>query len=247
MNKKSIIILLTAAVILSLALMAGCRSKQRMGMIRDEQTGLLYGSMTSGSFVIDPSQFDSPTLKVTIRNTSGDPAVDLKALRSSLEASYRDRGYKIVRDSKYSVHLDINLRYSGQISKDVADEVGLIGLGGGAYAGARVGKSADAVVAGAASGAAIGTIMGQYMTQDTYIMLADTVLALVDKYAKKRSMVIEFGDTQIKRDDEDTGFTSYRVRERTQVAVYAGGDNTPQSEIVHGVTLRFKRILRDII
>lgn len=247
MNKKKLIILACIVAILGLSLMAGCRSKQRMGMVRDEQTGLLYGSMTSGSFVIDPSQFDSPTLKVTIRNTSGDPAVNLKALRSTLEASYRDRGYKIVRNGKYSVHLDINLRYSGQISKDVADEVGLIGLGGGAYAGARIGKSADAVVAGGASGAAIGTIMGQYMTQDTYILLADTVLALVDKNAKKRTMIIEFGDTQIEREGEDTGFTSYRVREKTQVAVYAGGDNTPQSEIVRGVTLRFKRILRDII
>ncbi len=236
-----------AVVVLAVMFMAGCQSKQRMGMVRDQRTGLLYGSITSSSFVIDPSQFDSPRLKLTIRNTSGDPAVNLKALRKSLEAAYRSKGYKIVAKGKYCVHLDINLRYSGQMSTDIADDVSLWGAGGGAYLGARMGQSTDSMVMGAASGAAVGAIVGQYATQDTYVMIADVVLSLVDKYARKRSYVIEFGDTRFKRADEDTGFTSYRASERTQVAVYAGGDSTGQSKIVRGVTLRFKRILEDII
>ncbi len=231
----------------ALVLMTGCRTKQRMGMVRDQNTGLLYGSMTSSNFVIDPSQFDTPVLKLTIRNTSGDPAINLKALRNSLEAAYRDKGYKIVKTGKYSMHLDINLRYSGQISQNMVDEISLWGGAGGAYAGASIGQTIDSVVLGSASGAAIGTIIGQYTTQDTYIMKADVVLGIVDKYAKKRRYVVQFEDTQIKWDDEDDGFTSYRSRERIQAAVYAGGNNTPQSKIVRGVTLRFKGILQDII
>lgn len=234
-------------MIMALLFMTGCRSKQRMGMVRDQKTGLLYGSMTSGNFMVDPSQFDTPVIKLTIRNTSGDPAINLKALRKAIESAYIDKGYKVVKTGKYSTHLDINLRYSGQISKNMVDEVSLWGAAGGAYMGANLGRNLDSLVLGSASGAAIGAIIGQYTTQDTYIMVADIILGVVDKYAKKRKAIIQFDDTQIKWEDEDDGFTSYRSRERLQLAVYAGGDNTPQNKIVRGVTLRFKRILQDII
>ncbi|WP_320007561.1 complement resistance protein TraT [Maridesulfovibrio sp.] len=245
--KKRIFILTTVVMLMALVLMTGCRSKQRMGMVREENTGLMYGSMTSSNFVVDASQFDSPVIKLTIRNTSGDPAINLKALRRTLERAYTEKGYKVVKTGKYSMHLDINLRYSGQISQDMVNELSLWGGAGGAYMGGSVGQTLDSLVLGSASGAAIGAIIGQYVTQDTYIMVADVVLGIVDKYAKKRKFIVQFDDTQIDWQDQDDGFTSYRSRERLQAAVYAGGDNTAQSKIVQGVTLRFKRILQDII
>lgn len=235
------------AAILAIALLSGCRTSQRMGMVRDQQTGLLYGSMMNGNILMDPSQFDKPTIKLTIRNTSGDPAVNLKGMRATLERAYKEKGYEITKRGKFSIHLDINLRYSGQVTQDVADEVSFMGGLGGAYLGGRMGQSVDSTVMGAASGAAIGAIAGQYATQDTYIMIADVGIGLVDKNAKKRKHIINFGDTQYKRDEDETGFTAYRVRETAQVAVYAGGDATSQSKIVRGVTLRFKRILQDVI
>ena len=245
--KKNVLPIIAVAILTALVLMTGCRSKQRMGMVREQSTGLLYGSMTSSNFVVDPSQFDTPKLKLTIRNTSGDPAIDIKALRRTLEAAYKDKGYKITKTGKYSIHLDINLRYSGQISEDRVNELSLWGGSGGAYMGASIGQTVDALVLGSASGAAVGAIAGQYATRDTYIMVADIVLGIVDKYAKKRKAIVQFDDTQIKWEDEDDGFSAYRTRESIQAAVYAGGDNTPQSQIVRGVTLRFKRILQDII
>ncbi|HAS89604.1 MAG TPA: hypothetical protein DCS48_09925 [Desulfovibrio sp.] len=245
--KKRILLITAVIILMALVLMTGCRSKQRMGMVREQSTGLLYGSVTSNNFVVDPSQFDPPKLKLTIRNTSGDPAVNLKALRRALETAYKNKGYKIAKTGKYSAHLDINLRYSGQISEDRVNEISLWGGTGGAYMGASIGQTLDALVLGSASGAAIGAIVGQYATRDTYIMVADVVLGIVDKYAKKRKSIVQFDDTQIKWEDEDDGFSAYRTRESIQAAVYAGGDNTPQSQIVRGVTLRFKRILQDII
>ncbi|WP_027721267.1 complement resistance protein TraT [Maridesulfovibrio zosterae] len=247
MYYKKIIQIIVFSILLSAMLLAGCRSTQRMGMVRDQKTGLLYGSMMNGNIFMDPSQFDNPVIKLTIRNTSGDPAINLKAMRSYLENAYREKGYEITRKNKFSIHLDVNLRYSGQITQDTVNEVGFIGGVGGAYAGARVGKSADATVIGAASGASIGAIAGQYATQDTYIMIAEVGLGLVDKTAKRKKYVINFGDTQIKRHDEETGFTAYRAREAVQIAVYAGGDSTQQSKIVKGVSQRFKRILEDVI
>ncbi len=247
MKKICMIKITLLVIILSLLCISGCRSKQRMGMVRDQKTGLLYGSLMHGNMLLDPSQFDNPTIKLTIRNTSGDPAVNLKALQSTLERAYREKGYKLTKRGKYSIHLDINLRYSGQISYDVAEEVSLISGMGGGYLGGRMGQNADSAVMGAASGATIGAIVGQYATQDTYIMIADVTIGLVDKHAKRRKYIIEFGDTQIIRDSEDTGYTAYRVREKAEVAVYAGGDVTSQSKIVRGVTTRFKRILQDVI
>ncbi|NDV25339.1 complement resistance protein TraT [Desulfovibrio sp. JC010] len=247
MNKKQILIITTVAILTALMLMSGCRSKQRMGMVREQKTGLLYGSMTNGNLMADPSQFDTPVLKLTIRNTSGDPAINLKALRKTFADAYEDKGYKVVKTGQYSLHLDINLRYSGQISQNMVDEISLWGGTGGAYMGASLGQNLDSLVLGSASGAALGAIIGQYMTQDTYIMVADVMLGIVDKYARKRKAIVQFGDTQIKWEDEEDGFTAYRSRDRIKVAVYAGGDNTPQSKIVRGVTLRFKRILQDII
>ncbi|CCO22399.1 complement resistance protein TraT [Maridesulfovibrio hydrothermalis] len=247
MNRNLILKTTVLTIVLAMTLLSGCQSKQRQGMVRDQKTGLLYGSTVSGNLLMDPSQFANPTIKLTIRNTSGDPAINMKAMRTTLENAYRDKGYKITRQGKYSVHLDINLYYSGQISYDVAEEVSLLGGAGGAYLGGRMGQSTDTAIIGAASGAAIGAIVGQYATQDTYTMLADVSIGLVDRNAGKRKYVIEFGDTQIVRDDEDTGYNAYRVRAGTRVAVYAGGDGISQSKIIRGVTLRFRRILQDII
>ncbi|WP_319762029.1 complement resistance protein TraT [Maridesulfovibrio sp.] len=247
MNKKIYMKMAVLVIVLGITMLAGCRTTQRMGMVRDQKTGLLYGSMMNGNMLLDPSQFENPTIKLTIRNTSGDPAVNLKALRSTLERAYRDKGYEVVKGKKYSIHLDINLRYSGQISEDMAEEVAMYGAVGGAYAGARTGKNLDSTVAGAVSGATVGAIVGQYATQDTYIMFADVTIGLVDKNASKKKYIVSFGDTQVKYHDEDTGYNPYRVRETARVAVYAGGDNTEQSRIVGGVTARFRRILQDVI
>lgn len=92
--KKNVLPIIAVAILTALVLMTGCRSKQRMGMVREQSTGLLYGSMTSSNFVVDPSQFDTPKLKLTIRNTSGDPAIDIKALRRTLKQLIRTRGIK---------------------------------------------------------------------------------------------------------------------------------------------------------
>ncbi|WP_291328350.1 complement resistance protein TraT [Desulfovibrio sp. UCD-KL4C] len=245
-NKKIIFTALVAIVGLTIIL-SGCQSRQRMGMIREKGTGLMYGSYMNGNLFMDPSQFSNPTIKLSIRNTSGDPAIDLKALRNDIEQAYRDKGYKITKGKNYGIHIDINMRYSGQISSNMAIEYGLMGAAAGGYVGSKSPSTVDGAILGTAGGATVGTILGSYSTEDTYIMVADVAIGLVDTLAKRKKYVINFGDTQIKKYDEDTGFTAYRASERSQVAVYAGGDNTPQSKIVNGVTLRFKRILEDAI
>ncbi len=245
-NRTRIFTVLVAIVGLTIIL-SGCQSRQRMGMIREKGTGLMYGSYMNGNLFMDPSQFSNPTIKLSIRNTSGDPAVDLKALRNDIEQAYRDKGYKVTKGNNYGIHIDINMRYSGQISSNMAIEYGLMGAAAGGYVGSKSPSTVDGAVLGTAGGATIGAILGSYSTEDTYIMVADVAIGLVDTLAKRKKYVINFGDTQIKKEDEDTGFTAYRASERSQVAVYAGGDNTSQSEIVNGVTVRFKRILEDAI
>ncbi len=245
-NRTKIFAAVIAIMALSM-LMSGCQSRQRMGMVREKGTGLMYGSYMDGNLFMDPSQFSNPTIKLSIRNTSGDPAVNLKTLRADLEKSYIDKGYEITKGKDYGIHIDVNMRYSGQMSTNMAIEYGLVGAATGGYAGSKAPRSTDGAVLGTAGGATVGAILGSYSTEDTYIMFADVAIGLVDTLAKRKKFTITFGDTQIKKDDENTGFTAYRAREKSKIAVYAGGDNVHQSEIVDGVTSRFKRILEDVI
>ncbi|MBI9110824.1 complement resistance protein TraT [Maridesulfovibrio ferrireducens] len=245
-NKTRIFSALLAIIALTMIL-SGCQSRQRMGMVREKGTGLMYGSYMNGNLFMDPSQFSNPTIKLSIRNTSGDPAVNLKALRNDIEKAYIEKGYKITKGKKYGIHIDINMRYSGQISTNMAIEYGLVGAAAGGYVGGKSPSSTDGAILGTAGGATVGAVLGSYSTEDTYIMVADIAIGLVDSLAKRKKYVINFGDTQIKKYNEETGFTAYRAREKSQVAVYAGGDNTHQSEIVSGVTSRFKKILEDAI
>lgn len=235
-------------VLLSLlaAALCGCAANSHLGMIKDADTGLMYGSNTSGNFVFDPVQFKNPVVKVKLRNTSGDPAIDMKSMRGKIEDSLKSKGYGISNGTDFGIKLDINLVYSGQFSRNRAIEYGLIGAGIGGYTGYREGGT-DGTVIGTVSGATAGAIFGSYSTQDTYLMVADVVLGIMGKPFPKKETMISFGDTHIEKRSEHAGFRHFTSVEKEQVAVYAGGSNVKQNEIINGVTARLERILKDIM
>lgn len=235
-----------AALAVMAALVCGCASRQRIGMVRDSETGLMYGSTVTGNFVCDPAQFKTPVVKVKLRNTSGDPAIDMKQFRGSIEDSLRSKGYGIGQGSDFGIQLDVNLVYSGQFSRSRAAEYGLLGAAAGGYTGYRQGGT-DGSVIGTAGGATAGAVLGSYSTEDTYLMVVDVVVGIMGKPYRKKETVISFGDTRIKKRRERAGFRGFTNTERLQLAVYAGGDNTEQSEIITGVTGRMRRILNDIL
>ncbi|MDD3310883.1 complement resistance protein TraT [Pseudodesulfovibrio sp.] len=244
---------LSLGILVFLVLLAGCTaSKSRMGMVQ-AQDGLMYGSAMSNQFIVDSSLFVNNKIKLRIRNTSGDPSFDLYGFQRQLEDAYRGLGYEPVTTNDFGILLDINVKYSGQVQEDMRDEFRFAGgaLGGvaGAYDPIREGEGRDAVAKGAAGlivGATLGYIIGSYVTDDTYIIAADVSLATVAPREENDGTTIVFGkDEKIKR--KKNNFRGFRQRETLTMAVYAGGRNVSQSEIVTGVRDRMVRILRDVI
>lgn len=236
-----------AAMLLTLVAFAACAPPQRDGMVIDPATGLQYGSAVERNLVVDASQFDDRRLRLRIRNISGDPAFDLTGFRGALESAYRAKGYAPVSGDAFGVLIDVNVVYSGQTREDLAAEYGFLAaaLGGlGGYASEADGATA----AGAIVGATLGAILGSYVTDDTYIVVAEVTVAVPDGRSGSTERTIQFGvDGQAEADTRKSGRRRFEEQIRSGIAVYAGGRNATQAEIAAGVRQRFGRILADVI
>ncbi|MCH7928896.1 MAG: hypothetical protein IIA01_00115 [Proteobacteria bacterium] len=227
---------------------AGCAPQQRLGMVVDPATGLQQGSIIERNIVIDASQFKNRKVKVNIRNTSGDSSFDLHQFRSRLEQAYASKGYMPVREGDFGILIDINVMYSGQVTRNHISEFGFLGAAGGGLAGAAIsGGRAIETTAGVISGITLGTILGSYVTEDTYIVVADVNIGLMDIERGERETTIVFSASKKEERRERSGFKPFRDRVSTGIAVYSGGRNLPQYRIADSVRQRFLRILGDVI
>lgn len=240
--------LLSAGIISSTLVVGACASQQRMGMVVDPKTGLQYGSIIEKNIVVDASQFENRKVKVRIRNTSGDPAFDLHTFIGQLKSSYGSKGYEITEDNDYGLLMDVNVTYSGQTSQNMASQFAFLGGATGGLIGAnRDSNQIIAAAAGTLAGATLGSIVGSYVTEDTYIVVANVSLGIVDPKQGKKKTTIVFSASKKKTEEENTGFRPFRQRVSTGIAVFAGGRNTPQSKITDEVRRRFTRIISDVI
>lgn len=229
-------------------LLAACAPQQHSGMVMDRSTGLQHGSVIEKNIVIDASQFRNKKVKLRIRNTSGDPVFDLHAFSSSIMNAYQAKGYEPTDADNFGMLVDVNVLYSGQTSRDLASQFGFLGGAGGGVAGAAL--ASDQLIgvgAGILAGATLGSIMGSYVTDDTYIVVAEVTLGLVDPERGGRETTIVFGSGQKRSEEEEPAFRRFRESTSTGISVYAGGRNTPQDRIADGVRQRFARIISDVI
>ncbi len=237
----------SATLVVAVALLFGCASKQRMGMVVDEGTGLQFGSVVEKNIVIDSSQLGDPSFKLRIRNTSGDSVFDLGSFKSKLEEAFLSNGYvRPGRDKDATMLVDINVRYSGQLSKNMTVEYAFLGSAAGGIAGYRSSTDAGTAI-GIVSGATIGAIVGSYVTEDTYIVVTDVTVSLLDKRKGSKKTTISFGSGDKDKNTRREGIRPTVGREQTSIAAYAGGLNTPQSKIANEVRRRLVRILENII
>lgn len=239
---------LLAATVLApvLVTLDGCAPTSRYGMVRQEKTGLQYGSVIENNVFIDPSQFGNNSIKVTVRNTSGDTAFDLHNFKNRLASSYAAKGYEINDGSDFGIKIDLNVLRSSQIQDNYAVEFGFLGAAAGAAAGYKA-DSTGATPIGAVSGLALGSILGSYVVDDTYIIIAEVTIGTLDRRRKKKR--ITFSDSPKIRDLEkdDPTFKPFRRVVSTKIAVFAGGRGVPQSRIAEEVRQRLVKIVSDII
>jgi outer membrane lipoprotein SlyB len=233
-------------LLICMVTIASCAPRQRMGMVMDRETGLQYGSTVSNNILVDASQFVNRKVKIRIRNTSGDPAFNLHRFRASLERAYAEKGYEPSQRDGFGILLDVNVIYSGQASRNKAREFGLLGASAGGIVGTAKGGGIGAA-AGIVTGATLGTVIGSYLSEDTYIVIARVNLAIMKLEPKDDGTTIVFSSSQKKEHRKRKAVRAFLQRLRNQIAVYAGGENTPQAKIAGNVRQRFIRILSDII
>jgi hypothetical protein len=98
-------------------------------------------------------------------------------------------------------------------------------------------------------GATVGSIIGSYVTDDTYIVIAEVSLGVTDSQVGNAAdtKVITFGSSPKLQEEIKSNFTPFREVLRTRVAVYAGGRNVSQQQISDQVRQRLVRIVSDSI
>lgn len=243
---------LACSVLLGLVLSAcsGLPNTPRLGMVVDEQSGLMFGSAIEGSLVTDATFYTNKTLKVRTRNTSGDVAFDLDGFTNDLKAAYGNKGYEPIRDGEtFGLMMDVNVLYSGQIQTNQAVQFSVIGgLLGQTYGGVTDrGK-----ITATATGAALGHVIGQYATEDTYMIVAEVTFGVVKQYqTSKKRVTFSRSEKLVNLDDPTQGEQVYargfKKTFSTQFTVYAGGRNLNQSDIAEQVRQRAVRIAADFI
>ena len=252
-TKRFLALALTMAV---LPVLSGCLNigspPARMGMVKNPDTGLQFGSVVKGSIITDSSLFKNRKLKVRIRNTSGDVNFNLKGFTEQLKATYAAQGYEPTNDDDFGVMINLNVLYSGQVQTNLSNEYAFLGGAAGGIAGYRSSVDAGTVI-GTLGGATLGSIIGSFVTDDTYIIIAAASFSVIKGPKKSEGKTITFSRSisgKIEDEEEREERKKSRTIKRTitnKIAVFAGGRNVRQSEIAGEVRQRFIRIMGDII
>jgi len=233
-------------VILGVIFAYSCAPQKLQGMITDPQTGLQYGATVEKSFFIDSSQFDNPKIKITARNVSGDFSYNIKSFVADLEASFLEKGYQPSKDDNFGIKFDAIIEYSGYAQQNLGSQFSFLGATGGGIMGYRSSMDAGTAI-GVVSGATLGAIIGSYITDDTYIIVAKVTIGL-NEATESNGKSINFGSSpKLQNEIVHSRIKRFREVGSTRIAVYAGGRNIDQSQIVDGVKQRLLSIISDII
>lgn len=235
-----------AALAFSLLAITGCMDAPRMGMIKDPLTGIQYGSVVGKSFFIDSEQFPNKVVKISARNVSGDVNYNIRRFEDDLRSAFESKGYEAYKNAGFGLKIDVVVEYSGHIQENMSATLGLLGAGVGAVSG----RHSDAMAAegiGLVAGATLGAIAGSYITDDTYIMIANVTIGIMDSETGKTVKTISFSSSPKLQEEEDDGFKRFKEVGSTNIAVFAGGRNVSQGEVIQEVRQRLIRIVSDII
>jgi uncharacterized protein YcfJ len=217
----------------------------QLGLVRDPQTGLSFGSVVERHVVFDANQVRDRRLGVFVRNTSGDTAFDMSRFATQIGQSYASRGFQPVDGADYGLRVDVNVVRSSQISESYMAEFGFLGAAAGGIAGRRS-QTAQGTAIGVVAGATLGAILGSYVTNDTFIVISAFTLTVFDTRTgtTQRGITFEGSPRMVER---DTDFRPARMTIHNQFAVFAGGRMTTQAQVADHVRQRAARIAADLI
>ena len=245
---KSIWLTAALGAVLTLSACIGA-PQSRMGMVIDEETGTMYGSAIEKNILTDATFYNNRRIKVRTRNTSGDIAFNLADFKTDLSTAYDTKGFEPTSQDDFGLLVDVNVMYSGQAQTNSAMHYSWLGAMLGATYG---GDTPRGVIAATAAGAELGRIIGSFNTEDTYMVVARVTFGVVKPFKESRKRVTFSRSEKLKNiddpnEDEKIYRSGFKKTFTTEVAVYAGGRNLSQSEIVEEVRKRAVRIVADFI
>ena len=235
---------LILAIMPVLLLATACAPQSRMGMIVDRNTGLQYGSTIERNIVVDPSLFQNRRIKLRIRNTSGQTDFGIKHFRRQLLSAFASTGYDTKVSNDFGILVDVNVMYAGQASRNLSVEFAFLG---GAAGGLAVGSGNLATAGAVIGGATLGAILGSYIAEDTYIIVSEITIGVVDQRRGKTEETLVFGASKRKMKTRKRAYKGFTRHVRSKIAVYAGGNNIPPSRVAAEVDQRLVRIIGDVI
>ncbi|MDP2266656.1 MAG: complement resistance protein TraT [Thiobacillus sp.] len=225
----------------------GCAQPTRYGMVEDPETGLMWGSAVEKNLIIDASQLENRTVKLNLRNVSGDSSYDLTLFRTRLLDALRSKGYTPTDGNDFGIKFDVNVLYSGHVQNSLSGQFAFLGGAAGGVAGYQGTYQSRNMAAGMLAGATLGAIAGSYARDDTYITVAEVTVAVTDQYRGTTKKTVTFSASPPLQEVRPSSIKPFEALLQTKVAVYAGGRNTTQRQISGGVRERLARIIADAI
>jgi hypothetical protein len=216
-------------------------------MVEDRDTGLMWGSAVERNLVLDSSQLENRSAKVTVRNISGDEAYDLAQFRGAFLAALTRKGFTPNDADNFGVKFDVNVIYSGQISTNLSKEFAFLGGTAGAVAGYGNRHEVRNSMGGAIAGAALGAVIGSNVREDTYIVITEVTIGIADQKMGSTKKTIVFSSSPPLQEERRSSVKPFEQVLTTKIAVYAGGRNISQRQIVDNVRARMARIVQNIL
>lgn len=218
-----------------------------------QQQNFKIGSSTSKNLFISSDQFLNKTIKVRLRNSSGDPDFNPLQMRTMVENGLTSAGYKISNENA-GIILDINLYFVGNVAagrQRAGNEVGALL---GAVAGYELSKGSGGI--GAGSGAILGAIAGSTLQDviranneiNTYLILCDVNIGIVQQESKSRdNFVIGGNRIEHKLGTDRSTFESFAIKETLKISVYAGDRFENKYKVIQAIQDRLARVVSNMI
>ena len=239
----------SSVALLLVAGLAGCSSPARYGMVADRSSGVQIGSAVERNIFVDATQFKNRTVKLTIRNASGDQAYQVGGIASEINAALTQKGYSPTNSDQFGLRFDVNVLYSGQVQSNLASTYAFLGGAAGGIAGYRSSSQA-ATASGMLVGATLGSIIGSNVTDDTYILIAEVSIGVNNSSASDGgdTKSITFGSSpKLQLEPSASNFVPFREELRSKVAVFAGGRNIDQRQVADQVRQRLSAVVSNIL
>lgn len=235
------------ALPLSGLLLSGCATAG------SRDPGLQIGSTVSKSLFVEASQFGNRKVRLRLRNSSGDPSVDMTQLRAHVESGLRGAGYAMA-DEGAGIVMDANLYFMNTVATgrmQASNEVGFLlgGVTGYELSKGKGGMSTGSgAILGAIAGATLQEVLRNRDERDSYLAICDVNIGVVRQQNTKRDSFV-IGGNRFERDKDapDPTFESFAMKDTVKVYVYAGDRRERRDGVISAIQGRLANVVANLL